>query len=406
MRILFLTDNFPPERNAPASRTFEHARRWVASGDEVTVVTTAPNFPEGKVHAGYRNRPYQVETREGIRVVRVWSYMTANEGFVRRALDYASFLASGTMGGIAQPRPDVVVATSPQFFTAIAGWAVAAIKRCPFVFEVRDIWPEEIIAGGGLKPGRVYDTLEQIELFLYRRAARIVVVTEAFRDNLMRRGVPPAKISVVRNAADLDQFTPRPPDESLRRELGLDGRFVVTYLGTHGMGHGLETLLDAAHLLRDEPIEFLLVGSGARKRALIERARAMNLDAVRFLDARPRADMPALWSVADATVVLLRREPAYRLTVPSKIFEAMAMGVPIVLGVEGEAKEIVEEAAMGLCVTPENPEEMAAAIRRLRTEPALRAELRAGALAAAPRFSRETAARELRAVLGQLAPPR
>ncbi|MGH7804975.1 MAG: glycosyltransferase family 4 protein, partial [Candidatus Binatia bacterium] len=183
MRILFLTDNFPPERNAPASRTFEHARRWAARGDEVTVVTTAPNFPEGRVYAGYRNRWYQVEIVEGIRVVRVWTYVAANQGFVRRVLDYLSFLVSGTLGALAQPRPDVVVATSPQFFTAVAGWLVGALRRRPYVFEVRDLWPEEIIAGGGMKPGRVYDALEQLELFLYRRAARVVAVTEAFREN-------------------------------------------------------------------------------------------------------------------------------------------------------------------------------------------------------------------------------
>ena len=205
MRILFLSDNFPPEGNAPATRLYEHAIRWVRSGSEVTVVTCAPNFPEGKLFPGYRNAWRQVETVDGIRVVRVKTYITANEGFLKRTLDYLSFMLMGFAMALFERRPDVVVATSPQFFCAIAGWAVAAARRRPFVFELRDLWPASIVAVGAMRRSVVIRALERIEMFLYRRATAIVAVTESFRRELIARGVDGKKIHVVVNGVDATQ---------------------------------------------------------------------------------------------------------------------------------------------------------------------------------------------------------
>jgi glycosyltransferase involved in cell wall biosynthesis len=392
MKILFLTDNFPPERNAPASRTYEHTVRWAGRGEDVTVVTGVPNFPEGKIHPGYRNRLYQTEQRDGVRVVRVWTYVTANEGFLKRTLDYASFLASGAAGALAQTRPDVVVATSPQFFTAVAGCLVAAAWRVPFVFEVRDLWPDSIRAVGALRESRALRALERLELFLYRRAARIVVVTEAYRDNLLARGVPAAKIEVVPNGVDLGRFGPQPKDRAVLDRHSLNGDFIVSYIGTHGLAHRLETVLDAAKGMREEPVTFLLIGSGARKRELVEHATRERLRNVRFVDSRPREEMPSYWSISDATIVPLRRDPLFRTTVPSKMFEAMGMGIPILLGVEGEARRLVEEADAGIAFPPEDSEQLMSAIRRLMADGPLRERLRANALAASRRYSRDTTA--------------
>lgn len=239
MHILFLTDNFPPEGNAPATRTYEHATRWVEAGHKVTVITCAPNFPEGKVFDGFKNKLYDVSELDGIRVVRVKTYITANEGFVKRILDYMSFMATGFIAGLFQKKPDVIVATSPQFFCACAGWALSAVRRKPFVFELRDIWPASITAVGAMKDSFAIRMLERIEMFLYRRADSIVSVTHAFKKELIERGVNGEKIEVVLNGVDLTKYEPSlSKDSDLAKQYGLENKFVVGYIGTHGMAHG------------------------------------------------------------------------------------------------------------------------------------------------------------------------
>ena len=270
LNILFLTDNFPPETNAPATRTYEHAVRWVAAGHRVTVITGAPNFPEGRLYAGYRNRWYAVEEMDGIRVVRVKTYITANEGFVRRTLDYVSFMFSSFFFGLFQARPDVVVGTSPQFFTVCAAWLLSVFKWRPFVFELRDLWPESIKAVGAMREGLLYKLLTGLELFLYRRARLIVCVTGAFKMQLVERGIPADKIAVVRNGVDTAVYYPRPANETLRREHGLEGKKVAGFLGTLGMAHALGSVLEAARALKEQgrdDLVFLLAGSGAESRS-------------------------------------------------------------------------------------------------------------------------------------------
>ena len=183
MHILFLTDNFPPEVNAPASRTFEHCREWVKAGNQVTVITCAPNFPAGKVFSGYKNKLWQTEEMDGIRVIRVWSYITANAGFIKRILDYISFMPPAVLASFFVKKPDLVIGTSPQFFTVCAAYLVSLFKRIPFVFELRDIWPESIKAVGAMNDSIIIKLLEKIELFLYRKAKMIVSVTHAFKKN-------------------------------------------------------------------------------------------------------------------------------------------------------------------------------------------------------------------------------
>ncbi len=392
MHILFLTDNFPPEVNAPASRTHEHCRLWVAAGHRVTVVTCAPNFPKGQVFAGYRNRLWQSEVVDGIRVIRVWTYITANEGFVRRVLDYLSFMASGTIAALFVRGADVVVGTSPQFFTAVAAWAVAALKRRPFVFELRDLWPESIKAVGAMRDSRTIRWLERLELFLYRRATRIVTVTHSFRRTLQARGIDGAKIDVVTNGVDIAQFSPRPKDADLEAQLGLTGCFVAGYVGTHGMAHALETLLQAADLLRRLPggerCRVLLLGDGARKAALIEQARAMQLDNVVFCDSVAKDQVARYWSLLDVSVIHLRRTELFTTVIPSKLFECMGMGLPVLHGVAGESADIVEREGVGLVFEPENATQLAARLQQLMTDEALRQRLRARALAAAANYDR------------------
>ena len=260
MKILFLSDNFPPEINAPATRTYEHAVEWVRAGHQVTVITTAPNFPEGRLFGGYRNRLAHSETMDGIEVIRVKTYITANEGFLKRTLDYVSFMFTGGLAALFHPRPDVIVTTSPQFFCAMAGWVVTRLRRLPWVFELRDLWPASIVAVGAMKKSRAIRLLEWIELRMYRDADAVVSVTHAFKTDLVRRGIDPAKIHVVLNGVDLSLYRPMPKDEALLDQFDLRGKFVVGYLGTHGMAHALDKVVDAATILRDHPDIVFLFG--------------------------------------------------------------------------------------------------------------------------------------------------
>lgn len=405
MRILFLSDNFPPEVNAPATRLIEHARLWIANGHEVTVVTCAPNFPDGKLFDGYRNRLRQVETIDGIRVVRVKTYITANEGFVKRTLDYMSFMVAGFFAGLFERRPDVVVATSPQFFCAMGGWALSVAKWRPFVFELRDLWPASITAVGAMKKSLLIRILEWIEMFLYRRAKAIVSVTHSFRDELIERGIPGDKIHVVVNGVDLARYGPRERDANLAREFDLEGKFTVGYMGTHGMAHALDKVLAGAELLRErDDIAFFFAGSGAERARVESIVAERNLTNVRLIPRQPKERMPGLWSLCDLTIVPLRDTPLFATVIPSKIFEAMGMGVPILMSLPtGEATRIVEQTASGVCIPPEDPQALADTVTELRDQPERLNELREQALAAAPRYARATLAREMMQVLESVA---
>jgi len=404
MHILFLTDNFPPERNAPANRVYESASYWVLWGHQVTVLTCAPNFPEGRVYEGYRNCWYQVEIMDGIRVVRVKTFITQNEGVLLRTLDYLSFMVASFFTGLLQARPDVVVATSPQFFTAVSGWALAAVRRLPFVFELRDLWPASISAVGAMRENAALRWLERLELFLYHRAAKVVALTAAFKNDLIARGVPGDKVDVVFNGVDLERYTPRSRDTTLMQQLGLEGCFVVGYLGTHGMAHALDRVLDAAKLLQGIPsIRFLFVGAGAARAALVEAATKGHLDNVIFVPAQPRTSMPAYWSVCDLALVPLKDAPLFTTVIPSKIFEAMGMGRAILLTApEGEASQIIRETGAGVIVPPESPAALARTVQELYHDQALLERIATNSIRSAPQFSREKQVRNMIKILEEV----
>lgn len=407
MHILFLTDNFPPESNAPASRTFEHCREWVRAGHQVTVITCAPNFPKGKVFGGYRNRLWQREEMDGIRVIRVWSYITANEGFVKRILDYQSFMLSATLAAPFVRGVDLVVGTSPQFFTACAAYLVSRLKRIPFVFELRDMWPESIKAVGAMKADSMaYRWLERMELFLYRKATRIVTVTRAFRDALVRRGIDGTKIDVVTNGVDLSHFAPQTKDRELLQQLALQDMFVAGYIGTHGMAHALETLLEAAQTLQQMPeaekVRLLFLGDGARKMDMVAKSRAMGLRNVLFLDSVPKDQVVRYWSVLDVSVIHLRKTALFTTVIPSKLFECMGMGIPVLHGVAGESAEIVNREQVGEVFESENAQQLVAALLRMRDRPTAYARFQQNGLAAAQRYDRKNLALQMLQVFTNL----
>lgn len=406
MHILFLTDNFPPESNAPASRTFEHCREWVRAGHQVTVITCAPNFPKGKVFDGYRNKLWQQEKMSGIRVIRVWSYITANEGFIKRILDYQSFMLSATLAAPFVRGVDVVVGTSPQFFTACAAYLVSRMKRIPFVFELRDMWPESIKAVGAMKDSAVIRVLERIEMFLYRKAARIVTVTHAFKDTLIRRGIDGTKVDVVTNGVDLSHFAPQANDAALVQKFGLQGMFVAGYIGTHGMAHALETLLEAALTLQQTPgaenVRLLFLGDGARKQDLETQARAMGLGNVMFLESVPKDQVVRYWSLLDVSVIHLRKTDLFTTVIPSKLFECMGMGLPVLHGVAGESADIVRRERVGEVFEPENAQQLVEGVLRMRDQSDAFANYQRNGLAAAKRYDRKNLAQTMLQVLMNL----
>ena len=406
VHVLFLTDNFPPEVNAPASRTFEHCREWVKAGHRVTVITCAPNFPKGKVFDGYRNKLWQRETMEGIEVVRVWSYITANEGFVRRILDYQSYMVSAIIASLFVRKVDVIVGTSPQFFTACAAYVASRLKFRPYIFELRDLWPETIKAVGAMKNARAIELLEKLELFLYRKSAKVISVTKSFKKNLISRGIDGSKIEIVTNGVDISQFTPRPKDETLTRQLGLEGKFVAGYIGTHGLCHGLETLVTAAERLRGTGIVFLFLGDGARKQFLRDMAAEKKLDNVVFIDSVPKAEVPRYWSILDVSVIHLQKAELFTTVIPSKLFESMGMGLPVLHGVEGESADIVRDEHAGIPFEPENVDELVAALRRLKDNPAELGQFKASCLKGAQNYDRTNLALKMMRILESVAAKR
>jgi glycosyltransferase involved in cell wall biosynthesis len=405
MRILFFTHYYPPEVNAPASRTSEHCRAWMQAGAEVTVVTCAPNHPNGKVYPGYRNRLWQVETRDGVKVVRLWTWLAANEGFLPRILNYVSYMIASVLALPFLPKADVVVTTSPQFFCGLVGLFAKPVKRAPWVLEIRDIWPESIVAVGAMKKGAAIRFLEWLEGFAYRKADAIVSLTRGFLPHIAARCGDPGKIAVFMNGADLSAFTKSDDGEEVKRRLGLSGKFVGAYVGTHGMAHGLDTILDAAEILKGDPrFAFLMAGGGAEEARLRAAREARGLENVLMLGQRPKSEMPALWSATDASLILLKRSDTFKTVYPSKMSEAMAMQCPIILGVEGEAKEVLEAAGAGVAITPESAEELAAAMRRLADDPELAAAYgRAGRAYAAENLDRAKVAARFLAFLREVA---
>ncbi|MGO9084604.1 MAG: glycosyltransferase family 4 protein [Candidatus Sulfotelmatobacter sp.] len=432
MKILYVSQYFPPEMGAPAARAAELARHWAEAGHEVSVLTGFPNHPTGVVPEEWRPRlrrliyhericqerapdlrprtsdfgpqtsdlgrqtsdrkpqPLTPEVRgpqSGVRVdvFRTWLWPLPNRKAHERMRNYASFCISAAVRGLTLPRPDVIIATSPQLLVAVAGWWLSFARQgagqIPFVFEVRDLWPESLAAVGmGNEDSLLHRALGAIAGFLYKRADRIVVVTPAFREHLIERWrVPAEKIAVVENGVETDLFAPLPQaaNDELRKELGAEGKFLVCYAGTMGMAHGLETLLDAAsQLQRQNPdVRFLLVGEGAEKERIKALAHARGLANVRFLDQQPHERIPAFISASDACLVLLKKTEVFKTVIPTKMLEFMSSARPVILAVEGQARQIIEEAGAGIAVEPENAAALAQAIRQLAANRELGAAL-------------------------------
>jgi glycosyltransferase involved in cell wall biosynthesis len=315
------------------------------------------------------------ERRDGVDVTRTWLLPLPNRRSWERALNYSSFFLSAAATGTFLPKVDVVIGTSPQLLVGLSAWWIARRQGVPFIFEVRDLWPESLAAvGAGGQQSVLHRTLARVAAFLYRNSDHIVVVTRAFKSYLAEHwAVPLNKISVVENGVDTNLFSPQAADARIRSELKAEGRFVVSYIGTMGMAHGLETLLEAARLLqfRFPQALFLLLGEGAEKQRLVSLARSQELTNVRFVDQQSRERIPAYICASNACLVMLKKADLFKTVLPTKLLEFMSCARPVILAVDGEARRIIEEAGAGIFVEPQNPTDLAAAIVRLAEEPEL-----------------------------------
>ena len=393
MKILFISDNFYPEVNAPSNRTYEHCREWVKLGAEVVVITCVPNFPRGVVFDGYKNRLFQIEWIDGIKVVRVWSYISSNSGTFKRILDYVSFAMMAFFTSLFQ-KTDIIIATSPQFFTAMAGAFSSIAKRKPWIMEVRDIWPESIVAVGAIKNRWVISFLERSERWLYRRARKIVVVTDSFKKDLAGKGIDADKIEVIKNGVCIDNYQPIPKNESLLQELNLQSKFIVAYLGTHGMAHKLDFIINSASKVTDKRIHFLLIGDGAERERLIKFKQKLKADNVTMLPSVAKTDIQKYISIIDVALVNLKRSDTFKKVIPSKIFENAAMEKPILLGLEGETRSILEKYGAGLCFEPENEEDFLLKLSQIK-EAAKNGEFIEGSKRLSGDFDREKLAKRM-----------
>jgi colanic acid biosynthesis glycosyl transferase WcaI len=372
-KILILTRYYPPEIGAAGVCVSEIAKRLVRNGHAVTVLTTVPNYPTGAIPPEYRGKLLQREVIEGVEVVRVWCYIAPNQGFLRRILAQLSFgVTAPLLGWRAVGQPDLVITGSPPLFNAIAGRILAAVKRCPHIFWIADLWPESAIQLGVLRNRFLIYLAERLEWSTYRHAQLVWVVSPSLFEILSSRGVDPQKLFLLPNGVDCEAFAPMPKAQA-RQALGWDERFTVIYAGGHGKYHGLFTLLDAAErLLGQADIHFVLVGDGAEKASLIAQAKQRGLTNITFLDALPHAKMPLLLNAADASLVHVRDIPLFRGMLPIKMYEGMACGRPMILAIDGTAQQWAqEEAAAAIHVKPEQPAELAGAIIQLRNQPAL-----------------------------------
>ncbi len=369
--ILFVTPYYPPEKGAAQVRISETAAHLVKRGYQVTVLTTLPNYPTGIVPPKYRGHVVQREVCDGVRIVRVWSYVSPNKGFLRRILAQLSFgCLAPFLGRKEVGSPDVMIVESPPLFDAIAGRVLAWCKHCPFIFTVADLWPESAVQLGMLRNRLLIRLAEWLEWSTYQHACAVWALTEGICNTLVQRGLPSEHVFFVSNGVDTSKFRPMPRTQA-RANLGWDERFTVLYAGTHGLAHGLTTILDAAEQMRARPdIRFIFVGDGAVKVNLMADARRRNLENVTFLDPQPHDSIPQLLAAADACLIHLRKLPLFQGALPSKVYEVMACARPILLGVDGEARRLAEtEAGAAIYFEPENPTALVSAIFFLRDHP-------------------------------------
>lgn len=367
MRVLILSQYYKPE---PIPKLAELAEELSRKGHSVSVVTGLPNYPTGVLYPGFRLGLVQRETIEGVQVARTFEFPYHGKNSIGRMLNYVSFMVTAPLGSFFVPRCDVMYVFHPPLTIGVAAWLIARLHGIPFVYDVQDIWPETVVLSGMLRNRLIIRMLSILERFIYRRADGIFVVTRGARGNLLEKGVPPAKVSVMPHWIDEAKFAQIDSEtrERVRQANGWTGKFVSLFAGNIGIIQGLDAVVRAAALLpRDGGFLISLLGDGADKQRLQELAKSLDVgDRIQFLDRRPAEEVPALMEASDALLAHLKSDPLSQWVIPTKVFAYLAAGKPILMAAGGAAAELVEEAAAGINIPPEDAVALAQAIRSLR----------------------------------------
>jgi glycosyltransferase involved in cell wall biosynthesis len=397
MKVLLIAENFYPESNAPGKRLFEHAKEWVKLGNEVTVLTGVPNAPRGKIFEGYKNKIYQSEKIDGIKIVRVWTFIAKNEGFLLRTLDFISFMFSSFLFGLFIKKHDKIIVSSPQFLPVISGFIIAKIKNIPFILEIRDLWPESIVALGAIKKNNyIIKSLYAITKYIYRKSELIVVVTKTFKEYLVDMGIEKDKIIIVENGFNFDStLKPSKSIKTIQEEYNItNNNFTVSYIGTIGMSHGIKIIVEAAQLIKD--VNFLIIGEGAEKKSLQKIAKDKKINNIMFIDNINWQEIVNINQVISANLIHLRNLELFKTVIPSKIFESMALKKPILAGLIGESLDIIKQSKSGLEIIPENPDSLVEKILQMKNNQSLYDKLASnGFNLVQERYNRKTLARKM-----------
>jgi glycosyltransferase involved in cell wall biosynthesis len=364
MRIRFVTLYFPPEVGAAQRRISELARRLAGKGHDVTVLTGFPNYPSGAKPHGYRGKLIMKEARDGCTIIRVPHYIAPNRGFLRRIMIHISFAVSASLYSLFMKKDDVAYVESPPLFNGFIALTMKWIRRIPYCFNIADLWPQTAIELGALRNKRIIAAAQYLERLFYNQAARILAVTAGIRKFIVDMGYDKNKVPLITNGVDHTVFTDMIEPDGEIAKYRRDGRMLAVYAGTHGMAHALNTILQAAERLRGEQIQFMFIGDGPEKKPLMALAKDHRLENVTFLDPLKPERMPAVLRAADVAVIPLRDLPLFDSAMPSKCFEAMAAGKPVMLSVRGEMARHIQQAGCGLTAEPENVDQIVAAFRK------------------------------------------
>lgn len=362
MKILILTQYFPPEVGAPQNRLFELAVRLKQKGAEITVLTAMPNYPQMEIHEEYKGKFYFYEEMNGMQVHRSWIYVSKSKSILKRLLNYFSFVkTSFWVACFKLGKFDIILCESPPLFLGITAFALKTIKGAKLIFNVSDLWPESAEKLGLVSNAFFLKSATKLEEFLYKKSDLITGQTQGICKNISSR-FPNKKVYWLPNGVDLNYYKSENVFSDWRKVNNFnEDDFILLYAGIIGYAQDLEVIIKAADKLKDhKKIKFVLVGGGPEKEKLLKLKKQLNIENVLFFDAVTKKEMPAIISTADVAVIPLKRLDLFKGAIPSKIFENLAMKKPILLGVEGEAKELfIDEGNCGLAFIPEDSDDLA-----------------------------------------------
>ncbi|MBU1701300.1 MAG: glycosyltransferase family 4 protein [Candidatus Eisenbacteria bacterium] len=371
MHILYLAQFYNEPTDPGGGRHYAFTRALIGRGHQVTLVTGQENYRTGTISERYTGRLVHREEKEGVTLLRTWVLTGHRRRFALRYINQLSFLLTGLWAGArVKPKPDLIVASSPPLFVGIAGALLSKFHRSPLITDIRDLWPESVVAMGLPVHPLMVKSGYKMARWIYRSSRRMIAVTEGICSGLQKQGKRLDEITLIPNGVDLGIYENIPDAAEAVRDQETAGKFVCIYVGGMGPVHNVGTLVETAARLRDNPkIHFLLIGDGPEKNLLVQKSKEMGLNNVTFRPAVPKQEVPATLASADLCIYSLRNDPFFRGTFPNKNFDYMASGRPLVLAVEGESRRLVEEAGAGFVVTPESADEMADAILRMVSLP-------------------------------------